>query len=54
MSLFELAVTDRPVEHSRFARAWSHWPRWTAWGAMFWSATYALAQRLDGDLQVHG
>ena len=43
MSLFELAVTDRPVEHSRFARAWSHWPRWTAWGAMFWSASYALA-----------
>jgi hypothetical protein len=28
---------------SPIARLWSKWPRWTAWGALLWSATYATA-----------
>jgi hypothetical protein len=34
------------VRYSRFVRAWSNWPLWTAWGALLWSAGYALAGAL--------
>jgi hypothetical protein len=42
----EPAVRGRSYQPTWFARAWSHWPRWTAWGALCWSAGYAAAGAL--------